>query len=81
MAVLLRKAAALKRICGRCAPQNAFLKSKRKKFEKIFENFWRIFVPGAFSVLGVVEGGSALSNFISGGIAYGTTVIYSQLCR
>ena len=24
MAVLLRKAAALKRICGRCAPQNAF---------------------------------------------------------
>ena len=40
------------------------IQGARQAFEKYFENFLRIFVLETFSVLGVVEGGSALSNFI-----------------
>ena len=34
---MLRKAAALKRICGRCAPQNALTDEQIKELEEILE--------------------------------------------
>lgn len=60
MAVLLRKAAALKRICGRCAPQNAPIEMDGKKPDESF-------IEQIIELLGLTEKVYKMPSQLSGG--------------